>query len=66
MVRTWIVPAVLQLALPFALLIWQLAGTSRDRLTWLMTTLVVAGYLVATMLAGLWLVFYKLLGTAIV
>jgi hypothetical protein len=56
MARAWIIPAVLQVALPFALLIWQLSGTARHRLTWALTTLIVTGYLVATMLAGLWLV----------
>ena len=50
-----IVPAVVQLAVPIALLVWQAASRDRSRLAWALKTVAVMGYIAATAMAGLWL-----------
>lgn len=47
---------ILQLLIPLALLVWQGASPSRSQIGWLLKTLLILGYLVAIVLAGLWMV----------
>jgi hypothetical protein len=56
MARAWMIPVVLQIALPIALLTWQAAGSPRARGAWLLRTLIVAGYILVATVAGVWLV----------
>ena len=56
MVERWIVPVVLQVVIPLALLFWQARQRSRSSLVWLLTTTAVIAYIAATAMAGLWLV----------
>ena len=56
MSESWIVPAVLQVVIPTALLLWQAMQRDKSSLAWLLKTIAVAAYIAATALAGLWLV----------
>ena len=64
----YVFPLLLQVLVPLALLAWQAFGSDGSRAEWLIKTLSVAAYLVAVVIAGLWLmapwyagVFYLLI-----
>jgi hypothetical protein len=50
------VPFVLQVGVPLALLAWQTLGPNRSIAQWLIKTVVIAGYLGAAHMVGLWAV----------
>jgi hypothetical protein len=56
MFNVWVVPIVLQVVVPILLLAWQAVTRDRTGAAWLLKTLAVTGYIVATAIAGLWLV----------
>jgi murein DD-endopeptidase MepM/ murein hydrolase activator NlpD len=66
MATVWIIPAVLQVAIPLALLVWQALSRERTALGWLLSTIIVFCYITATALSGLWLAFPSYLATAFV
>jgi hypothetical protein len=50
------IPLVLQVGVPLALLAWQTLAPNRSIAQWLLKTIVIAGYLSAAYLVGLWAV----------
>jgi hypothetical protein len=64
MTTAWVLPAVLQLVFPIVLLAWQAVRRERSGLGWILTTIAVGAYMVAALLAGLWLVAPQYLAVA--
>ncbi len=57
MLLTIVLPAILQLTVPIVLIGWLAVGRPPSRAGWLLRIVLVAGYLVASGLVGLWLAF---------
>lgn len=55
MSSSFVIPAVLQIALPLALLGWQGAGRDTNIVSWCLKHVAVWSYIYATSIAGLWL-----------
>ena len=56
MYALFIIPALLQIAVPLALLRWQAAGRDTNVISWCLKQTAVWSYIYATSIAGLWLV----------
>ena len=56
MLSLFVIPAVLQIAVPIALLAWQAAGRDTNLISWFLRHGAVWCYIYATSIAGLWLV----------
>ena len=56
MAIVWIVPSLLQVVIPIALLLWQAASRDRTAVGWVLKAVATTGYIGTTALAGLWLV----------
>lgn len=56
MISLFVIPAVLQIAVPVALLVWQSAGRDTSLISWFLKHGAVWSYIYATSIAGLWLV----------
>jgi hypothetical protein len=52
---SFVVPAVLQLAVPLAMIAWQAAGRDANIVSWCLKHVAVWSYIYATSIAGLWL-----------
>ena len=56
MFSLFVIPAVLQIAVPIALLVWQAAGRDTNLISWFLKHGAVWCYIYATSIAGLWLI----------